>query len=223
MLVLSLARARALSLALSRSLSCALSLSRALSLALARSRSRSLSLSRARARSLSPPPPLLLSMCASFYARGQVHGYPQSPLIGQGFVAWDIVAALHVTHPALFSAPRCLSIHGFADRAMVWRPAAGCDGAGPRNLSLNHSNLVSFMGIVEEERVLLTALDLIYKCPAVQGAYLPVPLTLRLGLAPELLATLLAGVALVAVLLRGISRCRLRLQRAPSAPLVKRD
>ena len=68
--------------------------------------------------------------------------------------------------------------------------------------------MVSFMQRVDGEGVLRTALDLVYKCPALRGAPLPVPLALRLrlGLAPELLVTLLAGLVLVRVLVRCIGR-----------------
>ena len=52
---------------------------------------------------------------------------------------------------------------------------------------------------VDGEGVLRTALDLIYKCLLLTGPPLPVPLALRLGLAPELLVTLLVGLVLVRV------------------------
>ena len=116
-------------------------------------------------------------------------------------MAWYIVAALHVTNARLFSQPRCLSIHGFVGSSMHWT-SADCVGAGLGN----HSNLVSFMQRVDGEGVLRTALDLVYKCPALRGPPLPVPLALRLGLAPELLVTLLAGLVLVRVLVRCIGR-----------------
>lgn len=131
-----------------------------------------------------------------------VQDYPQSVLIAQGFVAWDIVGALLVTHPALFSAHQCMEQVRVKGGVMQWATAK-C-----RATRQNHSNFVSFYGLVDGEGVLRTALALIFRCHAMwargPARDEPVPLILQMGLAPELLGLVLV---LVALLLRMRACC----------------
>ena len=133
----------------------------------------------------------------------QVDGFPQSPLITQGFVAWDIVAALHVTHPALFSHQRWLTnLHIAANGTMAYAP---WPSAQPRH---NHSNVASYMARADAERVLSMALELIYTCPAARSPTPParIPWMLQLGLIPEFLT--LALMLFLFVLKPCCWRCR---------------